>query len=41
VAACTAFFAGREPHEQVLEEILGETRDSEDDREWEEGDWAQ
>jgi hypothetical protein len=35
------FFAGREPHEQVLEEILGETLDSEDDRAWEEGEWVQ
>jgi hypothetical protein len=35
------FFAGREPHEQVLEEILGETLDSEDDRDWDEGGWVQ
>ena len=35
------FFAGREPHEQVLEEILGETLDSEDDREWEDGEWRE
>ena len=35
------FFARREPPENVLEEILGETLDSEDDRDWEQGEWAQ
>ena len=35
------FFAGREPPENVLEEVLSETLDSEDDRAWEEGEWVQ
>ncbi len=35
------YFAGREPPENVLEEVLGETLDSEDDRAWEEGEWVQ
>jgi hypothetical protein len=35
------FFRGVEPPELVLEEVLDETADSEDDREWEEEDWAQ
>ena len=35
------FFANREPPEDVLEEVLTETLDSEDDREWDEGDWVQ
>jgi hypothetical protein len=35
------FFAGREAHEQVLEEIIGETLDSEDDRDWEDGEWRE
>ena len=34
------FFAGREPPENVLEEILSETLDSEDDRDWEDG-WVE
>jgi hypothetical protein len=35
------YFANLEPHELVLEEILSETLDSEDDREWEDGEWRQ
>jgi hypothetical protein len=35
------FFAGRAAHEQVLEEIIGETLDSEDDRDWEDGEWRE
>jgi hypothetical protein len=34
------FFAGREPPEIVLEEILSETLDSDDDRDWEDG-WVE
>jgi hypothetical protein len=34
------FFAGREPPESVLEEILSETLDSEDDRSWEDA-WVE
>ena len=35
------YFANLEPHELVLEEILSETLDSDDDRDWEEGGWVQ
>jgi hypothetical protein len=35
------FFANREAPEDVLEEVLTETMDSDDDREWEDGDWRQ
>ena len=35
------FFGNFEPPENVLEEILTETMDSDDDREWDEGDWVQ
>jgi hypothetical protein len=35
------FFAGHEEPRKVLEEILGETLDSEDDREWEDGGWVE
>jgi len=35
------YFAGREPPENVLEEVLSETLDSEDDRAWDEGEWVQ
>ena len=35
------YFANREPPEDVLEEVLTETRDSKDDRDWEEGEWVQ
>ena len=35
------YFANREPAEDVIEDVLTETLDSDDDREWEEGEWAQ
>ena len=35
------YFANREAPEDVLEEVLTETLDSDDDREWEDGDWRQ
>jgi hypothetical protein len=35
------YFANFGEPEAVLEEIISETLDSEDDREWEEGEWAQ
>ena len=35
------YFANREAPEEVLEEVLTETMDSDDDREWEDGDWRQ
>jgi hypothetical protein len=35
------YFANLEPPEDVLEEVLTETLDSEDDRAWEEGEWLQ
>jgi hypothetical protein len=35
------YFANREAPEDVLEEVLTETLDSDDDREWEDGDWIQ
>jgi hypothetical protein len=35
------FFAGLEQPELVIEEILCETLDSEDDREWDDGEWVE
>jgi hypothetical protein len=35
------YFANFGEPEAVLEEIISETLDSEDDREWEEGEWVQ
>jgi hypothetical protein len=35
------YFANLVEPEAVLEEIISETLDSEDDREWEEGEWRQ
>ena len=35
------YFANFEQPDNVLEEIISETLDSEDDREWEEGEWVQ
>jgi hypothetical protein len=35
------YFANFEQPENVLEEIISETLDSEDDRVWEEGEWTQ
>jgi hypothetical protein len=35
------YFANREAPEHVLEEVLTETLDSEDDREWDDGEWVQ
>jgi hypothetical protein len=35
------FFGNQEAPEGVMEEILTETMDSDDDREWDEGDWVQ
>ena len=35
------YFANLEAPEAVLEEVLTETMDSDDDREWEDGDWRQ
>ena len=35
------YFANREAPEDVLEEVLTETLDSEDDREWDDGEWVQ
>ena len=35
------YFANREEPDEVLEEVIAETMDSDDDREWEDGDWRQ
>jgi hypothetical protein len=35
------YFANLEPPDAILEEIVSETLDSEDDREWDAGDWVQ
>jgi hypothetical protein len=35
------FFGNQEAPEGVMEEILAKTMDSDDDREWEDGDWRQ
>jgi hypothetical protein len=37
----TRYFANLGEPDVVLEEIISETLDSEDDREWEEGEWRQ